>query len=61
MCDKPDVPVAHKNENGDIGMSRARKYTEKAGNVLDTIMFARSADEGNWSEGADILARGGMS
>lgn len=54
-------PSLIRMKNGDIGMIYIRKYTEReAGDVLDTIMFTRSADEGEtWSEGADILGERG--
>lgn len=54
-------PSLIRMKNGDIGMIYIRKYPGAEGeDILDTIMFARSSDEGeSWSEGADILGERG--
>ncbi|MGI6743502.1 MAG: sialidase family protein [Eubacteriales bacterium] len=54
-------PSLIRMKNGDIGMIYVRKYPGAEGeDVLDTVMFTRSFDEGeSWSEGADILGERG--
>ena len=53
-------PSLIRMKNGDIGMIYIRKYTEKeAGNVLDNHVRPFGRRRGTWSEGADILKRGG--